>query len=127
MRNLGFLLLLVLGLAIGISAAPLEHDSAAGSAIEAPVINYIDKMVNFSSLEAQTGGVASSRYRCGSFKFDDNTTQDMVSQAWNNRPVQERYCRPIKYSLARVDGKAGKDANMVAAKIDKGCTCFFYE
>lgn len=120
MRILTLLLLLVV--TIVTVAIPLEHDLAHRSDIEIPNIP-------FGALipDGVSGNEVSVRYRCGSFKFDDNTTQDMVSQAWNNRPVNEQFCRPIKYTLARVDGKAGKDANMVGAKIDKGCVCFFYE
>ncbi|KAL6708399.1 hypothetical protein ACN47E_002662 [Coniothyrium glycines] len=69
---------------------------------------------------------SSSRYRCGSMKFDDGTTQDMVSQVWGGRPSDEIVCHPIKYTRARPD-KGGQWANMVAAKIDNGCTCYFYE
>lgn len=33
-------------------------------------------------------------------------------------------CRWFKYEFR---GKKGKEGKMVAAKVDKGCTCFFYE
>lgn len=105
-------LLVLVAIAIGTCAVPLSSNSTVDTATP-------------TTAPAMADGNA-SRYRCGSLKFDDGTTQDMVSQVWSGRPFGEIHCNPIKYTRARKD-KGGQDANMVAAKIDNGCTCYFYE
>lgn len=65
-----------------------------------------------------------ARSDCGQYKFDDGTIQYFYSQVWAGYPADEMICRWFKYEFRDKKGQKGK---MVAAKVDKGCTCFFYE
>lgn len=64
------------------------------------------------------------RFSCGQYKFDDGTVQEFYSQVWAGLPANQMICRHFKYEFRDKKGQEGK---MVAAKVDSGCTCFFYE
>ncbi|KAF1924505.1 uncharacterized protein M421DRAFT_402290 [Didymella exigua CBS 183.55] len=64
------------------------------------------------------------RFSCGQYKFDDDIVQELYSQVWAGYQADQMICRYLKYESRDKKGQEGK---MVAAKIDKGCTCFFYE
>jgi hypothetical protein len=65
-----------------------------------------------------------ARSDCGQYKFDDGTVQYFYSQVWAGYSADKVICRWFKYEFRDKKGQEGK---MVAAKVDKGCTCFFYE
>ena len=66
----------------------------------------------------------SSRFSCGQYKFDDGRVQEFYSQVWAGIPAEQMVCRYFKYEFG---SKKGREGTMVAAKVDFGCTCFFYE
>jgi hypothetical protein len=65
-----------------------------------------------------------SRFSCGQYKFDDGTVQEFYGQVWAGLPADRMICRHFKYEFRN---KKGQEGTMVAAKVDSGCTCFFYE
>ncbi|KAJ8107614.1 hypothetical protein OPT61_g8741 [Boeremia exigua] len=67
---------------------------------------------------------ASTRFTCGQYKFNDGTVQEFYSQVWAGLPAEQMICHQFKYEFR---DKKGQDGAMVAAKVDLGCTCFFYE
>jgi hypothetical protein len=73
---------------------------------------------------APTAEKRAARFTCGQYKFDDGTVQEFYSQVWAGYPATEMICRWFKYEFRDKKGQAGR---MVSAKVDKGCTCFFYE
>lgn len=95
--------------------APAALALAVGLATAAPTNTTTDT----ASLENRA-----ARSDCGSYKFDDGTVQYFYSQVWAGYPADKMICRWFKYEFRDKKGQEGK---MVAAKVDKGCTCFFYE
>lgn len=67
---------------------------------------------------------SASRFSCGQYKFDDGTVQEFYSQVWAGLPADRMICRHFKYEFRDKKGQEGK---IVDAKVDLGCTCFFYE
>ncbi len=66
----------------------------------------------------------SPRFTCGQYKFGDGTVQEFYSQLWAGIPADRVVCHRFKYEFR---DKKDQDGTMVAAKVDLGCTCFFYE
>ena len=103
---------------------------SVGLAIAAPAHTAKDTSVVASThgldvdVTPATKKRSSPRFTCGQYKFDDGTVQDFYSQVWAGLPADEMICRLFKYEFRDKKGQEGK---MVAAKVDKGCTCFFYE
>jgi hypothetical protein len=94
---------------------PTAFALAVGLTTAAPANTAIDP----ATLENRT-----ARSDCGQYKFDDGTVQYFYSQVWAGYLADEMICRWFKYEFRDKKGQEGK---MVAAKVDKGCTCFFYE
>lgn len=94
---------------------PLALTLAIGLASAAPSSPAIDTL---------TPEKRATRFSCGQYKFDDGTVQEFYSQVWAGYPADEMICRWFKYEFHDKKGQQGK---MVAAKVDEGCTCFFYE
>jgi hypothetical protein len=66
-----------------------------------------------------------SRYACGQYMLEDGTRQDFESQVYKCIPHDQFICQPFKYSLINPTNP-GQSSHMIAAKVDPGCTCFFY-
>lgn len=115
MKIISILLLLVTSLttialpASGATATPSMQD---------------DHSLAADTLHDPTNTIRSSRFSCGQYKFADNTVQEFYSQVWAGMPADQMVCRHFKYEFR---DKKGQDGVMVAAKVDFGCTCFFYE
>lgn len=97
---------------------------AVGLANAAPANNATNTHSPDVDVVPTTEKRGSSRFTCGQYKFDDGTVQEFYSQVWAGYPADEMICRYFKYEFRDKKGQEGK---MVAAKVDKGCTCFFYE
>ena len=76
------------------------------------------------NIDVDTAHTTASRFSCGQYKFQDGTVQEFYSQVWAGLPANEMVCRYFKYEFR---DKKGQEGTMVAAKVDLGCTCFFYE
>jgi hypothetical protein len=113
MKPFHFLLLPALTLCV--YAAPTEERALVVPTILNP------EAPTYSAVE---GNADASRFSCGQYKFDDGTVQEFYSQVWAGHPADQRICRFFKYEFRN---KKGQDGKMVAAKVDAGCTCFFYE
>jgi hypothetical protein len=66
-----------------------------------------------------------SRYACGQYMLEDGTRQDFESQVYKCIPHDQFICQPFKYSSFNPTNP-GQSSHMIAAKVDPGCTCFFY-
>ncbi|XPS98274.1 hypothetical protein M3J09_007482 [Ascochyta lentis] len=115
MKSISVLLLLIASL--GINAAPAREGIATSPV---PAIHNPDMDTANASLTTRGG----SSFSCGQYKFDDGTVQEFYSQVWAGIPADRMVCRYFKYEFR---GKKGQEGTMVAAKVDAGCTCFFYE
>lgn len=117
-------LLLLLAVAIGTLALPLGGGPSQDSApLEIPKITSFDNDFNITDVE--TGHTDSTRFSCGQYKFDDGWVQNFYSQVWAGRPRDEFICHSLNYELTHPT-KKNQPGKMVAAKVDRGCTCFFY-
>lgn len=122
MRLLTMILLLMF--ALGVLAVPLEATPSQDSALEIPTItNFDDDFAPVNgTVDNNAGG---SRATCGKYKFDDGWVQDFPSQVWAGRPRDQQICHLFNYDFTNAK-KKNTPGKMVAAKVDLGCTCFFY-
>lgn len=68
---------------------------------------------------------ASPRFSCGQYKLSPgDVVQEFYSQVWAGLPADMPICRRLKFEFGDRKGEMG---SMVAAKVDYGCTCWFYE
>ncbi|KAF2131797.1 hypothetical protein P153DRAFT_395101 [Dothidotthia symphoricarpi CBS 119687] len=119
-------ILTLLALAIGAMAAPL-NDGFSSAKIP-KITTFADDLsldvAHLNNTDIVGAGTGATRFECGEYKFDDGTIQTFYSQVWAGYPRDQMFCRPFKYE--RFHKKSGQEGKMVAAKIDLGCTCFFY-
>lgn len=97
---------LLLAAGLGISAAP------AAGAVTSSLAN-----------DAALTEMQAPRFSCGQYKFSDGVVQEFYSLVWAGQPPNQKVCRYFKYEF---HDKKGQEGTMVAAKVDFGCTCFFY-
>lgn len=110
------IILPLLAFSFQVVAAPAPHDTITPTPSSTHTLEADE-----STLITKRG---SPRFSCGQYKFADNTVQEFYSQVWANIPADQMLCRHFKYEF---HSKKGQEGTMVAAKVDKGCTCFFYE
>lgn len=103
--------ILALLVSLAVEAAP------AGGLVE---LQTTSETANADAIHKRGG----PRFSCGQYKFDDGTVQEFYSQVWAGIPADRMVCRYLKYEFGN---KKGQEGTMVAAKVDLGCTCFFYE
>ncbi|KZM22901.1 hypothetical protein ST47_g5967 [Ascochyta rabiei] len=106
--------LLLLTVSLSVNAAP-THDIDTSTMSANPKVDPGNTTLD---------GRGAPRFSCGQYKFNDGTVQEFYSQVWANIPADQMVCRFFKYEFR---GKKGQEGTMVAAKVDAGCTCFFYE
>ena len=114
MRVTSTLLLLAISLAVNAAPAGDVTNTQAKPDNPKPDIDTV--------LAADKRGA--SRSSCGQYKFDDGTVQEFYGQVWAGIPADRMVCHHFKYGFR---SKKGQEGTMVAAKVDFGCTCFFYE
>jgi hypothetical protein len=117
--------LLVIAMAMFISAAPLEGSSVTNTSIAVPTIASITGDTRFTSPGAADVTKSSPRFSCGQYKLaPGGIVQEFYSQIWAGLPADVPLCRFLKFEFGDRKGQMG---NIIAAKVDYGCTCFFYE
>ena|SRR5690242_21822029 len=108
--------LLALGISFVVKAAPASELRD----VQVTSDNTDLKLANLPTISKR----GAPRFSCGQYKFKDGTVQEFYSQVWAGLPADIMICRNFKYEFGDKKGQEGK---MVAAKVDLGCTCFFYE
>jgi hypothetical protein len=117
--------LLVIAMAIHVSAAPLEGGSVTNASIAVPTITSMSGDTQFTPPNAADITKSSPRFSCGQYKLSQGgVIQEFYSQVWAGLPADVPLCRFLKFEFRDKKGQMG---NIVAAKVDYGCTCFFYE
>ncbi|KAJ4983046.1 hypothetical protein SVAN01_11462 [Stagonosporopsis vannaccii] len=115
----------VMKLALALVALSISLPIKAAPASE---LRNVGAMSNSDDLDMTKLPAASKRgaprFSCGQYKFKDGTVQEFYSQVWAGLPAEFMICRLFKYEFG---DKKGQGGTMVAAKVDLGCTCFFYE
>jgi hypothetical protein len=113
MMNLASILLLAASL--GVNAVPVGEGKPTVPSVINPAIDP-SNVIDYT--------LSASRFSCGQCRFDDGTVQEFYSQVWVGLPADQMVCRFFKYEFRDKKGQEGK---FVVAKVDAGCTCFFYE
>ncbi|CAO2650678.1 Nn.00g019700.m01.CDS01 [Neocucurbitaria sp. VM-36] len=118
-----FIMLMLIVFAIG-TLIPLDGGPAEDTAVELPTItNFDDDFMPVNGILPNDAG--GSRSSCGKYKFDDGWVQAFYSQVWAGRPRDQLICHSLNYEFTH-STKKNQAGKMVAAKVDPGCTCFFY-
>ena len=115
--------LLLLAVTVGVLAIPLDVGPSQNSVPDIPTISNFD--YDFTPTEGTSDTTSSSRFSCGEYKFDDGWVQAFYSQVWAGRPRDQQICHPFNYEFTNPK-KKNQPGKMIAAKVDLGCTCFFY-
>jgi hypothetical protein len=117
--------LLVIAMAILVSTAPLEGSSVTNTTISVPAVTFMSGDTQFTPPDAGNVTKSSPRFSCGQYKLaSGGIVQEFYSQVWAGLPADIPLCRFLKFEFGDRKGQMG---NMIAAKVDYGCTCFFYE
>jgi hypothetical protein len=117
--------LLVIAMAMFIGAAPLEGSSVTNTSIAVPTITSITGDTQFTPPDATDVTKSSPRFSCGQYKLaPGGVVQEFYSQIWAGLPADVPLCRFLKFEFGDRKSQMG---NIIAAKVDYGCTCFFYE
>ena len=66
-----------------------------------------------------------TRYGCGQYMLEDGTRQDFVSQVYKCLPRNQMICNHFQYAPYNPT-HPGEQSKMIAAKVDPGCTCYFF-
>lgn len=120
MRLLSTLLTVARAVAAVVIAAPATNTALKISQITEPASKY-----NLTTAAESAGCPKATRYACGQYMLEDGTRQDFVSQVYKCIPRDQFICNTFKYEPFHPT-KPGQSGNMIAAKVDPGCTCTFY-
>jgi hypothetical protein len=116
---------LVITMAILVSAAPLEESPVMNTSTAVPATTSISGDTQFTPPDAADFTKSSPRFSCGQYKLSPGgVVQEFYSQVWAGLPADVPLCRFLKFEFGEKKGQMG---NIIAAKVDYGCTCFFYE
>jgi hypothetical protein len=117
--------LLVIAMAMFISAAPLEGSSVTNMSIAGPAITSMTGDTQVTPPNAADVTKSSPRFSCGQYKLaPGGIVQEFYSQVWAGLPSDVPLCRFLKFEFGDRKGQMG---NIITAKVDYDCTCFFYE
>ena len=99
------------------SALPLDETSSTSTSLDPPTTR--------APSNASTITKAAPRFSCGQYKLSPGgAVQEFYSQVWAGLPADVPLCRYLQFEFGERRGQMG---GIVAAKVDYGCTCFFYE
>jgi hypothetical protein len=118
-------ILLVMFMILLVSAAPFDGSSVTTTSVVMPTSTSTSGDTQVAPSNATHVAKASPRFSCGQYKLSPGgVVQEFYSQVWAGLPADVPLCRYLKFEFGNKKGQMG---NIVAAKVDYGCTCFFYE